>query len=65
MSINEQAKKRMHALSKELLQRTMLGQCSANNAEYAKLYRCFLKWEQIEKDNRGECRGMTIGNMFN
>ena len=60
MTINKQAKKRMSELSKELLQRTMLGQCSANNAEYAKLYRYYKKWEAIERNNRGECRGMTI-----
>lgn len=65
MDINKLANDRMSAISKELMQRTMLGQCSANNAEYAKLYRCFLKWEKIERNNRGGCRGITIGNMFN
>lgn len=65
MDINKLANDRMSAISKELMQRTMMGQCSANNAEYAKLYRCFKKWEQIERNNRGECHGMTIHNMFN
>ena len=37
----------------------------ANNAEYAKLYRCFKKWEQIERNHRGDCHGMSINGMFN
>lgn len=65
MDINKLANDRMSAISRELMQRTMLGQCSANNEEYAKLYRCFLKWEKIERNNRGVCHGMSIGNMFN
>lgn len=65
MDINKLANNRMSAISKELMQRTMLGQCSANNAEYAKLYRCYKKWEQIERNHRGDCHGMSIGNMFN
>lgn len=65
MNINKLANDRMSAISKELMQRTMLGQCSSNNADYAKLYRYYKKWESIERNNRGECRGMTIGNMFN
>ena len=65
MTISEQAKKQMSLLSKELIKRAMEGQCSANNEKYASLYKEFKKLETIERNNRGECRGMTIGNMFN
>ena len=52
------AKEQMNIITKELISRTLLGQCSANNAEYAKLYQDYKKWEAIEK--RGECRGLQV-----